>query len=302
MRMLRALVLAAATIKSTAILAAAHSVIFRNEMDEDATIYWVDPATKQKTKVGVAKAYGGELPQNTHVGHQFHYEGGHSVGVEDIVIRADRTYYSLTKNGRCRVECVVAGGKYGAKGRGKIGFTVYPDWSPRGAGRFLELVRKHFFDDCAINRVVPQFLAQFGIAADYEARTWWRTRNIEDDPAQSIPFKPGYVAFAGSGPNSRSTEMFVVMPETSRHQLNAFGENSWETPFAVADDDAVRSVLPMLVNSYGDMPPWGGGPDPQRIYERGGYDMLHRDFPELARFETCRVKERPMPQVSRRDL
>ena len=30
-------------------------------MDEDATIYWVDPATKQKTKVGVAKAYGGEL-------------------------------------------------------------------------------------------------------------------------------------------------------------------------------------------------------------------------------------------------
>ena len=25
-------------------------------MDEDATIYWVDPATKQKTKVGVAKA------------------------------------------------------------------------------------------------------------------------------------------------------------------------------------------------------------------------------------------------------
>ena len=45
-------------------------------MDEDATIYWVDPATKQKTKVGVAKAYGGELPQNTHVGHRFHYEGG----------------------------------------------------------------------------------------------------------------------------------------------------------------------------------------------------------------------------------
>ena len=96
--------------------------------------------------------------------------------------------------------------------------------------------------------------------------------------------------------------MFVVMPETSRHQLNAFGGNPWETPFAVADDDAIRSVLPMLVNSYGDMPPWGGGPDPQRIYERGGYDMLHRDFPELARFETCRVKERPMPQVSRRDL
>ena len=80
MSMLRALLLAAAAGQSYSIIAAAHSVVFRNEMDEDATLYWVDPATKQKTKVGVAKAYGGELPQNTHVGHQFHYEGGHSVG------------------------------------------------------------------------------------------------------------------------------------------------------------------------------------------------------------------------------
>ena len=27
----------------------------------------------------------------------------------------------------------------------------------------------------------------------------------------------------------------------------------------------------MLVNPYGDMPPWGGGRDPKTL-ERGGYD------------------------------
>lgn len=298
--MRRALLLATAAATVTA-----HSVTFRNEMDEDATVYWIDPDTKAKTKVGISKAYGGELRQITRVGHRFHATGEHGAykaGAEDIVIREDRTAYSLTKNGRCRVECVVMGGKYGKHGRGKIGFTVYPDWSPRGAGRFLELVRKHFFDGCAINRVVPEFLAQFGIAEDYEARSWWRARTIPDDPSQKIPFKPGYVAFAGSGPNSRSTEMFVAMPGTSQHQLSAFGNNVWETPFAVADDDAVEHVLPMFLNPYGDMGPWGKGPDPQKIYKKDGYDYLHREFPLLARFESCRVKERPMPQVARRDL
>ena len=118
----------------------------------------------------------------------------------------------------------MAGGKYGSKGRGKIGFTVYPDWSPRGAGgRFLELVRKHFFDDCAINSVVPQFSGAVRDSGGLRSTDLVAHATIQDDPPQSIPFKPGYVAFAGSGPNSRSTEMFVVMPETSRHQLNALG-------------------------------------------------------------------------------
>ena len=41
---------------------------------------------------------------------------------------------------------------------------------------------------------------------------------------------------------------------------------------------------------YGDMPPWGKGPDPQKIYGEG-YGYLAREFPELDYLETCRVVE-----------
>ena len=259
-------------------------VTFRNEMDVDAELAWVHPETKETTGVGRVPAYGGELHQDTWAGHTFKYDQG------EVTIRGDRTFYSLTKTGTVRVACGTT--------VGNIGISVFPDWAPRGAGRFLELVRRKYFDGAAINRVVPRFLAQFGISKDYETRTRWRTANIPDDPKQRIPFEAGMIAYAGSGPDSRSTEMFFVMPDTPKHQLDHFGTNPWETPFAVCDPGAVRDVLPKLANPYGDMPPWGNGPDPQKIYRRGGYDdYLAADFPELAYFTECTVDEAPMPVV-----
>jgi len=44
----------------------------------------------------------------------------------------------------------------------EVRIDVFPEWSPRGAGRFLELVAARFFDGAAMTRVVPRFLTQFG--------------------------------------------------------------------------------------------------------------------------------------------
>lgn len=276
--------LVAALVVGVASVPGQMSVVIRNEMDEDAELFWVHPETRKKTAVGRVAAYGGELRQETWAGHVFWYAMG------EVTIRGDRTFYSLTKDGTVRVRCETTAGP--------VGVSVFPDWSPRGAGRFLELVRRKYFDGAAINRVVPKFLAQFGIARDYEMRTRWRTANIGDDPPQHIPFEAGMIAFAGSGPDSRSTEMFFVMPETPQGQLDHFGTNPWETPFAIADPQAVREVLPKFANPYGDMPPWGQGPDPQKVYRPDGYDYLAKKFPELAYFETCTVDETPMPPAS----
>ena len=43
----------------------------------------------------------------------------------------------------------------------KLDIMIKPYWSPMGATRFLELVRKGYFDGVALNRVVPKFLTQF---------------------------------------------------------------------------------------------------------------------------------------------
>lgn len=117
-----------------------------------------------------------------------------------------------------------------------------------------------YYDGVAFNRVVPKFLTQFGIAKDYFTRTKERELAILDDfPITDVNFEPGTISFAGSGYDSRSTEIFVVMPGVSGEQLEKFGENSWETPFAVIDGDVEKSALKKIYSGYGDMPPFAKG-------------------------------------------
>merc|ERR1719409_1573187 len=77
------------------------------------------------------------------------------------------------------------------------------------------------------------------------------------------------------------------MPHCPPGQLAHFGTNPWETPFAELEDEASLSVFGNI-KVYGDMPPWGKGPDPQKVYGEG-YGYLAREFPELDYLETCVV-------------
>lgn len=140
-----------------------------------------------------------------------------------------------------------------------LDILVKPYWAPRAASRFLELVREKYYDGVAFNRVVPKFLTQFGIAKDYFTRTKERELTIWDDFPKGIPFVPGTMSFAGSGHDSRISEVFIVSPGTSQEQLDKFGENSWETPFAIIDGDVEKSGLMKIYSGYGDMPPFGTG-------------------------------------------
>ncbi len=85
----------------------------------------------------------------------------------------------------------------GDDGPGRIDILVDPRWSPRGASRFLELVRRGYYDGAALNRVVPGFLVQFGIARDAALRDEFREDEIRDDEHPDVKFEPGYVSFAG---------------------------------------------------------------------------------------------------------
>lgn len=184
---------------------------------------------------------------------------------------------------------------------GSLDITVKPAWSPRGAARFLNLIYIGYYNGCALNRVVKQFLTQFGISSDYEKRTSWRSQTILDDsPSSKISFQPGYMSFAGSGPNSRTTEVFVVMPDTPQHQLEYFGVNPWETPFGFVKD---LTTVNKWEASYGDMEPWGNGPNPQLIYQENGYEYLKEHFPKLTYLKECKiVKERDSSEEKEEEL
>ena len=55
-------------------------------------------------------------------------------------------------------------------------------WSPRGVDRFHELVRMRYFDQGRFFRVVPGFIAQFGVHRDFKIHEVWREVFVMDDP------------------------------------------------------------------------------------------------------------------------
>jgi len=264
-------------------------VTFVNELPGGTPIelYWENHETGDRKLEGTLYPRGGFLRVDTYEGHEFSYdiEGErHYIQPQDFVILCGHKE-------DIRVRCDVTTDS--RQSSDTLNILVNPYWSPRGASRFLELVRDGYYDGVAFNRVVPNFLTQFGIAVDPAIRNNWGERTIIDDfPRPDIPFQPGYLSYAGSGPDSRTTEIFIVMPGVDDEQLDYFGENSWETPFGMLEGNVEESALTKIYSGYGDMPPWGKGPESNRIYDEDGYtSYLPNSFPLLDYIQRCYVVE-----------
>jgi hypothetical protein len=80
---------------------------------------------------------------------------------------------------------------------GDVVIRAYRALSPRGADRLHTLVRHGYYDGSALYRVLPGFVAQFGVAADptlarvYDYRANHPGAILEDDPAIVPPDGPG---------------------------------------------------------------------------------------------------------------
>ena len=85
---------------------------------------------------------------------------------------------------------------------------IHPDWAPLGAARIQEMAEDDFFKGIRFFRVINGFMAQFGIHGKPEKAAEWRERKMVDDPVKESNGR-GYVSFATSGPNSRTTQMFI---------------------------------------------------------------------------------------------
>jgi peptidyl-prolyl cis-trans isomerase A (cyclophilin A) len=251
-------------------------ISFVNFSSEVVKLYWQDTHEENRmADVGSVLPYESEHMESF-VGHKFVFEANGLTGT--VIVEENKQIFAIGPS-EFLVQCSTT--------EGDINAHIIPEWSPYGAARFLNLVDIGYFDGCALNRVVPKFLTQFGIGADYAMRTKWRMKKIPDDPPVDAAFQPGYLSYAGSGDDSRSTEVFVVMPGTRENQLESFGSNSWETPFGFVEEDDLTVVAKWY--SYGDIPPWGEGPDPQKIFHEDGYEYLEEHFPEMSYIHDCKI-------------
>jgi len=153
--------------------------------------------------------------------------------------------------------------------RGDFTLTVTRAWSPLGADRFYNLVKHHYFDNAPIFRVVPNFVAQFGISAFPPVTAAWKNANIKDDPhAQSNA--AGTIVFATSGPNTRTTQLFINLKDNTK-SLDSQGF----TPFGQVDAKGMN-IVEMFYDQYGD----NAGMDQEAI-EKGGAKYTATKWPRL---------------------
>lgn len=104
---------------------------------------------------------------------------------------------------------------------GNFTVEVNREWAPIGAHRFYELVKDGFYDDAGFFRVIPNFMVQFGLAADPLMTGKWK-REIPDDPVVKSNTR-GYVTFAKTGmPNSRTGQIFINYADNSRLDQDGF--------------------------------------------------------------------------------
>ena len=81
-------------------------------------------------------------------------------------------------------------------------------------------------------------MTQFGIS-DREEHKHWHRSTIQDDPNLHKGIFKNYLSYAGSGPNSRSTQLFIAFKD-----LDFLGKQPWETPFGkVIEGEDVLDVL-----------------------------------------------------------
>jgi len=154
-------------------------------------------------------------------------------------------------------------------------------WSPNGYDRAVELFERKFYDGSHFFRVVKGFLVQFGISysEDKELQKFSKS-TITDDPPKGVRFKRGTIAFAGSGDNSRTSQLII-----SYGSAASLGKEKWETPIGevIEGMEHVESFY-----SYGDMPPWGEGPIQGKIYSGPSY--IEDNFPKTDSFIRCRTE------------
>ncbi|MGA2117111.1 MAG: peptidylprolyl isomerase [Bryobacteraceae bacterium] len=165
--------------------------------------------------------------------------------------------------------------------KGPVVIEIHRDWAPIGADHLYDLVKHGYYDGARFFRVLPGFMAQFGIAADPAVSKKWADARIPDDPVTQHN-TAGMLTYAKTNePNSRSTQLFINMADNSR--LDAQGFSPLGT--VISGMDAVMSFY----SGYGEGAPSGAGPDQQTITDQGNV-YLQGHFPLLDFIKTATVE------------
>jgi homoserine O-acetyltransferase len=155
--------------------------------------------------------------------------------------------------------------------------------APLGADRLYHLVESGFYDDSRFYRVIAGRFAQFGITGDPQIAQIWRSESFPDDPVRSSNTR-GTFAFAMTGPNARTTQIYINVTDQPRQDADGFA------PFGKVVEG--MDVVDKLYSGYGETSGGGmrGGKQGKLFEEGNAY--LDREFPLLDKLLRARIVPR----------
>ena len=171
--------------------------------------------------------------------------------------------------------------------KGTFVVEVTREWAPIGADRFYNLVKRGYYHGCALFRVLPGFVVQFGISGDPEIAAKWsgspqlnpnyKAATLQDEPVTQSN-TPGTLTYAKpSAPNSRTTQVFINLGNNSR---NLDGKGF--APFGKVVEGL--DVVEGLYSGYGE-----GVSRKQAEIMKKGNAYLKEKFPKLDYIEQARI-------------
>jgi peptidyl-prolyl cis-trans isomerase A (cyclophilin A) len=86
--------------------------------------------------------------------------------------------------------------------------------SPYAADRYYQLVKHHFYDKAIFYRVIPHFVAQFGIS-DTVTIADWKKYKIPDEAVLKSNTR-GSLSFARSGKETRGSELYINLQDNPK--------------------------------------------------------------------------------------
>ena len=161
--------------------------------------------------------------------------------------------------------------------RGNFTIEVKRSLAPIGVDRFYELVQNGYFTDVRFFRVVPGFIAQFGMHGDPKTNATWMSSTLMDDPVAESN-KRGTIVYATTPrPNTRSNQFFINFGDNAMLDAQGFA------PFGHVVEG--MAVVDAINAEYGE------SPDQPRI-EAQGNAYLTDAFPRLDYIKSAKVMPR----------
>ena len=150
-------------------------------------------------------------------------------------------------------------------------------WAPLGADRFFNLVSAGFYNGNRFFRVVPKFMAQFGIHGDPAVSAAWKDAMLPAERSK-VSNTRGRITFAqGQLASSRTTQVFISLGTNSRLDIDNFA------PFG----EVITSML-IVERIYSE---YGEGVD-QGLIVSGGNAFLAQVLPRLSYIKTVTISEK----------